>query len=62
MSAIRLFGPSMNELPLKNEYRSNRCGNRHKTLRHPRDEIDLVGHMHSPLIEKDLTVNRLNRR
>ena len=36
---------------LKNEYRSDRGRNRQQALRGPRDEIDLVGHVHSPLIE-----------
>jgi hypothetical protein len=38
-------------LQLKNEDGSDRRGNSQKTLRHPRDEIDLVSHVRSPLIE-----------
>ena len=38
-------------LQLEHEYRSDRGGNRQQSLGEPRDDIDLVGHLHSPLIE-----------
>jgi len=41
----------MNELPLKNEYGSDRSRHRQKSLHGACDEISLVGHVHSPLIE-----------
>jgi hypothetical protein len=47
---------------LKDEYRSDRGGNRQQPLRNACDEVDLVGHVHSPLIEMDLTVSSLHRQ
>ena len=38
-------------LPLEHEYRGDRRRNGQKPLRDPCDEIDLVDHVHSPLIE-----------
>jgi hypothetical protein len=46
---------------LENEHGSNRGSNGQERLREARDEVDLVRHVHSPLIEMDLTVSRLHR-